>query len=353
MNENSKLSEKDSWLAAEFALGVLEREQMADADARADRDPAFRAAVEGWNGQLSPILEDVEDVKPPADVWKQIENRIAPSPIEPEVTSDGVGFWKLISAFTSTVAVACFGLMMYVTGGDFTGSEVAKVKQEFAQAQDQIDAKTGELQAAQTQAEQLASQLEASQNTLIAQQNETSAAEEQVATLEQELTSANTLVADLQEQLSSGRLALQTVQQELEATQEALDNANTRFAQIDQQVREARPLVASLTQSGDAPAFVAQYDPIRRALLIRTEINDTDEKVPEVWLIPAQGERKGDVLSLGVMNEAAPDQLPISDDFVSLIGEGGTLAITMEPPGGAPNGVATGPVIALGQLQAF
>jgi len=70
-------------------------------------------------------------------------------------------------------------------------------------------------------------------------------------------------------------------------------------------------------------------------------------------LIPAEGDRKGEVLSLGVMDEKAPDEVKITDDFIQLIGEGGTLAITMEPAGGSPTGVATGPVIALGKLQSF
>ncbi|MEL7428604.1 MAG: anti-sigma factor, partial [Pseudomonadota bacterium] len=69
---------------------------------------------------------------------------------------------------------------------------------------------------------------------------------------------------------------------------------------------------------------------------IRTSVADADEKVPEIWLIPDQGDRKGEVLSLGVMDENAPDVVQITEEFLPLIGEGGTLAITMEPPGGAP-----------------
>ncbi|MEM9279293.1 MAG: anti-sigma factor [Pseudomonadota bacterium] len=339
MSKNAKLSDKDGWLAAEYALGVLGREDMISAEQRAGRDQAFRTAVEGWNNQLSPILDDVDDVKPPAAIWQKIENELQPPDRVMEPASDGIGLWKLVSAFTSTVAVACVGLLMYVTGGDFAGTEMANVRQELASAQQESNQKATELQTAQNEIESLAGQLNTSNETLVAERAKTA--------------EANSQLTSVQEQLSAGQLRLETVQQELETTQEALEAANTQVALVNEQIREAKPLVASLTQSGDAPAFVAQYDPLKQALLIRTQVSDEDEKVPEVWLIPAQGDRKGDVLSLGVMDEAAPDQLPISEDFVSLIGEGGTLAITMEPPGGAPNGVATGPVIALGKLQAF
>jgi len=222
-------------------------------------------------------------------------------------------------------AAACFAMLIYVTGGDFSNRELDNVRQQLALAESERDEASQSLEIVRTEAENLSGELQTAQ-----------------ARIEQLRADSD----DIQ-------LRLAALQTELSETESELGTANQRLAQVQRDVLEARPLVASLTQSGDAPAFVAQFDPLKKALLIRTAADDEDEKVPEVWLIPAQGDRKGEVLSLGVMNEAAPDELAISSDFISLIGEGGTLAITMEPPGGAPNGVATGPVIALGQLQSF
>ena len=92
---------------------------------------------------------------------------------------------------------------------------------------------------------------------------------------------------------------------------------------------------------------------MREALLIRSAVPDSDEKVPELWLIPNEGEQKGNALSMGVLDENAPNVLSVDAKLLPLIRDGGTLAITMEPEGGAPEGVATGPVIALGTLQSF
>jgi anti-sigma-K factor RskA len=160
-------------------------------------------------------------------------------------------------------------------------------------------------------------------------------------------------LTDATTSLEIAKAELEQVAGSIKEAELKVADAEAEVANLRQQYESSRPLVASLTQSGDAPAFVAQYDPLKKALLIKTALEDEDEKVPEIWLIPAQGERKGEVLSLGVMDEKAPDEVKITDEFIKLIGEGGTLAITMEPAGGSPTGVATGPVIALGKLQSF
>lgn len=321
MSTNETLNDSDRWLAAEYALGVLSGKEMKKAESRTNQDSEFRDCVEGWQEQLSPMLDAVDEVPPSAMVWNSIDKRLfEPAVQSPQtgVASNGSGFWKLMTALTSTAAVASFAMLMFITDGDFTGRQIQETQLELAA----VKSESAEYQLA-------------------------------LETAQAELDGAATRLADLERQADGSLAEIEQVQQELTATREALESANSEVAAIRQQVSEARPLVASLTQSGDAPAFVAQYDPLKKALLIRTAVADEDEKVPEVWLIPAQGDREGEVLSLGVMDEAAPDTLPISEDFLSLIGEGGTLAITMEPVGGAPNGVATGPVIALGKLQAF
>ncbi len=67
-------------LAADFALGALDRDGLRDAERRMARDPAFRAAVEGWQRMLSPLAEDIAEVAPPAAVWDRIAAAVAPEP---------------------------------------------------------------------------------------------------------------------------------------------------------------------------------------------------------------------------------------------------------------------------------
>ncbi|MBU3029690.1 anti-sigma factor [Paracoccus marinaquae] len=66
----------------------------------------------------------------------------------------------------------------------------------------------------------------------------------------------------------------------------------------------------------------------------------------ELWLI--QGDRAP--ISLGVMPHQGQAAMPIPEDLRILVANA-TLAITDEPTGGAPGGVATGPVIAQAEMR--
>ncbi|AUH33005.1 anti-sigma factor [Paracoccus tegillarcae] len=66
----------------------------------------------------------------------------------------------------------------------------------------------------------------------------------------------------------------------------------------------------------------------------------------ELWLI--QGDRAP--VSLGVMPDAGHAAMIIPDEFRLLIANA-TLAITDEPQGGAPGGVATGAIVAQAQMR--
>ena len=316
MSKKEKLSDSDRWLAAEYALGVLKPNEIARAEAEANRNLAFQGEVDAWHNQLSPLLGEIEEKIPPAALWKRIETEISGASAAATDTASGLGFWKWMTALSSTAAVACFGLLMFVTGGDFQGRELQSVKNQLANA----EAKFSEGEA-----------------KLAAAQNEIA-----------DLKDGNAVT---QSELASSRDALAAAETEIAEVQERLEGALDQVATIQEQIQSTQPLVASLTQSGDLPAFVAQYDPIRKALLIRSAVEDSDERVPELWLIPEQGDRKGEVLSMGVLDENSPNTVPVTDEFIPLIGEGGTLAISMEPPGGAPDGVATGPIIAVGKFQ--
>lgn len=318
MSSDNTLDKNKSWLSAEYALGVTKGAERIEAERLVDRDAAFRKSVDAWQNQLSPMLDEIDDVKPPHAVWQNIQSAISSPDIKPENQSVVSGIWKLITALTSTVAVACLGGLLYISGGDFTGGTVSDLKQR----------------------------LEASQTNIANANSAFDEARERSSALEAELSDVTTSLEIAKAELEQATGSLEEAELKVASAQAEVDD-------LRQQFEASRPLVASLTQSGDAPAFVAQYDPLKKALLIKTALEDSDEKVPEIWLIPAQGDRKGEVLSLGVMDEKAPDEVKITDEFIKLIGEGGTLAITMEPAGGSPTGVATGPVIALGKLQSF
>ena len=116
-------------------------------------------------------------------------------------------------------------------------------------------------------------------------------------------------------------------------------------------VPQPRPNLIAALQSADAgPSYIASVDPNSGKLLI-SAVNATadDARVPELWLIPQDGVPR----SLGVIAKGGETQVAMSDTMRALAGATATLAISLEPEGGAPEGKPTGPIIAAGVLQAL
>lgn len=63
--------------AAEYALGLLEGEDLARAERRLESDEDFRDRVSQWSGRLAPLLDDVEAQAPPNGLWARVERSIA------------------------------------------------------------------------------------------------------------------------------------------------------------------------------------------------------------------------------------------------------------------------------------
>lgn len=232
-----ELNDHDKWLAAEYALGVLEREEMRLAEQRVDSDPAFRKAVEDWQQQLTPILNDVEPVTPPAAVWQKIEaETFGEIPKQTDSLWDSLAFWRGLSGVTAGLATAVLAAALFLPGiGVFNNPP-------------------------------------------------------DVAT----------------------------------------------------------PMIATLTTQGEAPAFVARFEPSTGALFVRASAGDAaDARVPELWMIPGDGVPR----SLGLLDKAGSGSLSVSRENMPAMGDGITLAVSMEPAGGSPTGAPTGPVVASGKLQ--
>jgi anti-sigma-K factor RskA len=110
------------------------------------------------------------------------------------------------------------------------------------------------------------------------------------------------------------------------------------------------PLLARLGPAAGGATFVAAVDPQRRAVMvIPAALGGADARVPELWLIPADGVPR----SLGVFDPDHPAAMPIPEALMPHMTRSAALAVTLEPPGGAPGGRPTGPVIAQGTLATF
>lgn len=115
---------------------------------------------------------------------------------------------------------------------------------------------------------------------------------------------------------------------------------------------EAPPpmLNASLAgQAGAQPLFVASYDPAREALIVTSLVPPGTDPVHvhQLWLIDAGGKTH----SLGMVEPGKSKSMPMPKPMATLISEGASLAVSVEPPGGSTNPEApSGPIAAQGKL---
>ncbi|TSB04518.1 anti-sigma factor [Sphingorhabdus contaminans] len=108
----------------------------------------------------------------------------------------------------------------------------------------------------------------------------------------------------------------------------------------------AKPLIAALSNENRTTSLTASYDEISGRLIVLPVSLDTGKLYPELWIIPADGKAR----SLGIVDKSSPTAVIIPNDMREFLVSGGTLAITPERAGGAPDGKATGPVIASGKI---
>lgn len=106
-------------------------------------------------------------------------------------------------------------------------------------------------------------------------------------------------------------------------------------------------LVAAIVGENETESVAANYDPQTGALHIIPISLDTGALYPELWIIPEDGVAR----SLGVIDARKPSTHSIPQALRPHLHRGALFAITPEPESGAPEGKATGPVIAKGEIS--
>lgn len=97
-------------------------------------------------------------------------------------------------------------------------------------------------------------------------------------------------------------------------------------------------------------SFVASVSSDGRALVTRplAPVSMQADRVLELWSVPPQGNpRSLGLISASGVTVLARERLPAT----LLSGGTSALAVSVEPPGGSPTGLPTGPVVYAGKLQ--
>ncbi len=113
---------------------------------------------------------------------------------------------------------------------------------------------------------------------------------------------------------------------------------------VSQPIPVARPTSVLVAMLGDAKSPVAAvYDPANGALRVAAGPGVPDVRVAQLWVIGGDGVPH----SLGLLSGRPTSLAPKGVDR-GRITPGATLAISVEPLGGSPTGLPTGPVVATG-----
>ncbi|HEX4296776.1 MAG TPA: anti-sigma factor [Devosia sp.] len=108
----------------------------------------------------------------------------------------------------------------------------------------------------------------------------------------------------------------------------------------------AAQLVAALSAQGSNVSMVALYNAttgeVRLTALSGAAVPGKDY---QLWAIEGSNAPK----SMGLIKVDSGDSVKVSSDVLAGFGPGTTLAISLEPQGGSPTGLPTGPVVAAGK----
>jgi anti-sigma-K factor RskA len=131
-------SEDDIALAAEYALGTLDADERAEAEAKMSIDKDFAAMVEAWQHKLGVLNQMVGSVEPRPEVWNKIKSaislseaqaalvlpetprRVASEALEPPAVADTSNVvrlsaqarrWRNVATFATAIAAALIAVI--------------------------------------------------------------------------------------------------------------------------------------------------------------------------------------------------------------------------------------------------
>ena len=112
MNDDER---PDQILAAEYAVGLLEGEELLSFRARMAREPELEAEVAFWETRLAPLLDEVSGGRPDRAVWDRIAAEIGSGGRGGEVfrMRRQITFWQRAAAAASVAAVAAMALVLF------------------------------------------------------------------------------------------------------------------------------------------------------------------------------------------------------------------------------------------------
>ena len=288
-------SEDHIALAAEYALGTLDADERARVESMMSVDKDFTAMVAAWEFRLGVLNQMVGSIEPSPEVWDRIKDAIGVSePQAPLVFSDA----PLPSQLFEPEGLASEGLAPegLAPASAVDNSNVVR----------------------------LASQVRRWRN----------------------IASFTTAIAAALVAL----IAVGAYQPDL-LPDAIRPKARTQVVEVRTPPTQAPPsaqYVAVLQKDGSSPAFILTVDAATRNFTVRrVGAQPEPGKSYELWIVSDKLQRPR---SLGVIGGNEFTTRPVLSGYDPELVNQATFAVTVEPPGGSPTGVATGPIVFTGKL---
>lgn len=96
----------DTFLAAEYALRLLEGDALQSVQVRLTQDQAFAQLVADWDTRLAQLADEVSPVTPPAVVKRKLEERLFPKPQKARI-------WNNLRVVQTFSALCVAGLLAF------------------------------------------------------------------------------------------------------------------------------------------------------------------------------------------------------------------------------------------------
>ncbi|MCG8429241.1 MAG: anti-sigma factor [Chromatiales bacterium] len=92
--------------AGEYVLGTLSDDELEQFEEQLSDNEQLQKEIATWQDHLAPLLLLSEPVTPPQHIWSRIEQRITPTPTQPNRSLwDSLFFWRTLGFSTAALAL--------------------------------------------------------------------------------------------------------------------------------------------------------------------------------------------------------------------------------------------------------
>ena len=338
-------------LAAEYVLGTLSAEERDQAEALISLDAGFEASVRQWERRLGELNVMVEAVEPRPEVWEKIKTSIAPAQAGGEAEMPRAEMPRAEGLATDQPSpLAVLNSKLSEAAAEIRSPPEMRMSAGEMRTPPE-ESRTLELDTLADLPSQVASQLasQLSQQSASPRSVERSADVIYLARRVRRWRRLTLAVGAIAALLAVYVAVWQTAPQLIPL--QLRPSASGMLARHDAAPGGGRSqqdrLVAVLQQEPMAPAFLLTVDTQNRTLVLRrvSAAQETGRSY-ELWLISS---RFSAPRSLGIVGngEFTQHALPANYDVDTL--RTASYAVSLEPAGGSPSGVPTGPVLFTGK----